>query len=82
MADVAKLASDADLIDDVHEALDALRDMGAKQFSVEDLRRRVPALATMPPKKIDRMLQEMWRGGEEIYEDGTGADGTNLWSFG
>ena len=79
----AEQVSNPDLIDDIHEALDALRDEGVKSFNVEDLRRRIPALASMPPKRVDRMLLEMRRGGEEIHQDGLGGpDGTNAWSFG
>lgn len=73
--------NDADLIDYIHDALDAMEDEGASSFTVQDLQRRVPALAEVPPGKIDRMLLEMWRGGEEIYQDGMG-DGTHSWSFG
>jgi hypothetical protein len=83
MTDDAKRVGNPDLIDDIHDALDALRDEGVKSFSFEHLRRRVPALAKMPPKWIDRMLLEMRRGGEEIHQDGLcGPDGTNSWSFG
>jgi hypothetical protein len=71
------------LVDDIHDALDALRADGVKAFDVEELQRRIVALADMPPRQVDRMLLEMRRGGEHIHQDGlAGPDGTNVWRFG
>jgi hypothetical protein len=74
--------ADADLIDEIHDALDALRREGAMWFTVEDLQRRVPSLAPLSPRRIDRMLSDMRRGGEGIFQDAPGEDGTHSWSFG
>jgi hypothetical protein len=82
MSDDATPAGDPDLIDYVHDVLDALRRRGAEGFTAEVLKRRHPALAALPPGRIDRMLLDMWRGGEEIYPDGLDRPDTHPWSFG
>jgi hypothetical protein len=82
MTDEAGAADNADLIDYIHDALDALRDEGTEGFTAKVLKRRHPALAALPPGRIDRMLFDMWRGGEEIYPDGLDSPDTHHWSFG